>query len=590
MGILNKTQREYISGLKPVNIPDWEKSWEEGFKMGEEITPIQTPFLKKHGLKSEVEFRMKQAEEGKITWKINMGLSSIDEHVEALRAAQKFNEETGLNISCAHQLPKNIYGTPKEMREGLPEALGFDLADEKDWIKITTASEIQATFGDQHLGEPNSVEMTKGALKAGSSYQGMFGHFQWSVPGCPDDVWNMNEIVKGLGMVAAHYDDKIVVDSAVDDSIPAYCSDFASYIAWGKVEQYLVSTLGKCRYAISFGNFASDLIVKSAMWYAAHNLFRKDDQPGIGFVYANTVDHWDHHLHANYGFQVPEALMCVLMERKFHTGATYLSVPITEKVTIPTVSEMLDMTGACQRTEGPADAFEKLIDWTPVVELGEKVIALANQFFENFLEGLQEAGIDITNPIEIMVVLKRMDPAKFETFFHPSVVNDGKKNVIPLMPTTLWAQSSNLVDNLVKKYQNTPVHEGLRGKDICVVSADIHYFGAYTIKETLKALGAEVLDGGNEMEVVDVLDLAKEHGIKNIVVSVHNGQAYDYAKLISDLQNKRNLDNKIFMGGYLLSFLGDDCKEPVDVTTQIEEMEIITNNSIEQLLEQLAVA
>lgn len=590
MGILNKTQREYINGLKPVNIPDWEKSWEEGFKMGEEITPIQTPFLKKHGLKSEVEFRMKQAEEGKITWKINMGLSSIDEHVEALRAAQKFNEETGLNISCAHQLPKNIYGTPKEMREGLPEALGFDLADEKDWIKITTAAEIQATFGDQHLGEPNSVEMTKGALKAGSSYQGMFGHFQWSVPGCPDDVWNMNEIVKGLGMVAAHYDDKIVVDSAVDDSIPAYCSDFASYIAWGKVEQYLVSTLGKCRYAISFGNFASDLIVKSAMWYAAHNLFRKDDQPGIGFVYANTVDHWDHHLHANYGFQVPEALMCVLMERKFHTGATYLSVPITEKVTIPTVSEMLDMTGACQRTEGPADAFEKLIDWTPVVELGEKVIALANQFFENFLEGLQEAGIDITNPIEIMVVLKRMDPAKFETFFHPSVVNDGKKNVIPLMPTTLWAQSSNLVDNLVKKYQNTPVHEGLKGKDICVVSADIHYFGAYTIKETLKALGAEVLDGGNEMEVVDVLDLAKEHGIKNIVVSVHNGQAYDYAKLISDLKNKRKLDNKIFMGGYLLSFLGDDCKEPVDVTSQIEEMEIITNNSIEQLLEQLAAA
>lgn len=590
MSVLDKTQREYLKNLKPVNIPDWKTSWQEGYALGESITPIQTPFLKKHGLKSEVEFRMEQAKKGKVTWKINMGLSSIDEHVEALKSAQKFNEETGLNISCAHQLPKNIYGTPKEMRKGLPAALGFDLEKEEDWQKITTASDIQATFGDQHLGEPNSVEMTKGSLKAGSSYQGMFGHFQWSVPGCPDDVWNMNEIVKGMGMVAAHYDGKVVVDSAVDDSLPAYCSDFASYIAWGKVEQYLVSELGKCRYAISFGNFASDLIVKTAMWYAAHHLFGKKDQPGIGFVYANTVDHWDHHLHSNYGFQVPEALMCVLMERRFHTGATYLSVPITEKVTIPTVEEMLDMTGACQRTEGPADAFEKLIDWTPVIELGEKVIVLANQFFENFLEGFREAGIDITNPIEIMVVLKRMDPAKFEEFFHPSIVNEGKKNVVPLMPTTLWLQSSNVVDNLLKKYYRTSIHEGLKGKRICIASADIHYFGAYTIKKILEALGAEVVDGGNEMEAIDVLDLAKEYNIKNIVISVHNGQAYDYAKLISDLKRKRNEDNKIFMGGYLLSLLGEGCKEPVDVTNEIKSMGIITNSSMEQLLEQLSEA
>lgn len=588
MSILDKTQIEYLSNLKPEKTPDWKASWEEGYKIGEKITPIQTPFLKKHGVKSEVEFRMKQAEAGKVTWKINMGLSSIDEHVEALKAAQKFNEETGLNISCAHQLPKNIYGTPKEMRDGLPEALGFDLEKEEDWQRITTAAEIQATFGDQHLGEPNSVEMTKGSLKAGSSYQGMFGHFQWSVPGCPDDVWNINEIVKGLGMVASHYDDKVVVDSAVDDSIPAYCSDFASYLAWGKVEQYLVSTLGKCRYAMSLGNFASDLIVKSAMWYAAHKLFGKDDQPGIGFIYANTVDHWDHHLHANYGFQVPEALMCVLMERKFHTGATYMSVPITEKVTVPTVSEMLDMTGACQRTEGPADAFEKLIDWTPVIELGEKVITLANQMFDNVLEGFKEAGIDINNPIEIMVTLKRMDPAKFETLFHPSIVNEGKKNVTPLMPTTLWAQSANQIEILVKKYKNTPVAEALKGKRCCVASADIHYFGAYVVKETLSALGVDVVDGGNEMEVIDVLDLAEEYGVDNIIISVHNGQAYDYSKLITDLKKDKNKDYNVYMGGYLLSFLGDDCKEPVDVTKEIQDMGVITNDSVEQLLEQFA--
>ena len=37
--------------------------------------------------------------------KINTGLSSVEEQVAAMKEAEKFNEETGLNISMAHQLP-----------------------------------------------------------------------------------------------------------------------------------------------------------------------------------------------------------------------------------------------------------------------------------------------------------------------------------------------------------------------------------------------------------------------------------------------------------------------------------------------------
>ena len=38
--------------------------------------------------------------------------------------------------------------------------------------------------------------------------------------------------------------------------------------------------------------------------------------------------------------------------------------------------------------------------------------------FDNFMTGMKEAGIDTTNPIEMMVVLKKMDPTKFEKLFH----------------------------------------------------------------------------------------------------------------------------------------------------------------------------
>ncbi len=115
-----------------------------------------------------------------------------------------------------------------------------------------------------------------------------------------------------------------------------------------------------------------------------------------------------------------------------------------------------------------------------------------------------------------------------------------------------------------------------------------NYFGAYVITEVLRELGADVIDGGNQMEVIDVLDLAEEYGVEDITVSVHNGQAYDYAKLMVDLAEKRGKHYNFYMGGYLLSFLGEDCKEPVDVTKEIQAMGVKTSVSVEDLLEQLA--
>ena len=121
--VLDQTNREYLRSLIPENMPDWRKSWEEGYKIGRELEIKETPFMKKYGVKSDAEYRLKMAAEGKLTWQINMGLATVDDEVAGLREAEKFNEETGLNISFAHQLPKTIVGTPKDKREGIPVAL-----------------------------------------------------------------------------------------------------------------------------------------------------------------------------------------------------------------------------------------------------------------------------------------------------------------------------------------------------------------------------------------------------------------------------------------------------------------------------------
>lgn len=437
--VLDQTNREYLASLIPKDIPDWKASWEEGYKIGQDIEIMETPFMKKYGVKSDAEYRLQQAAQGKLTYQINMGLASVEDEAEGLREAEKFMRKqdfvSALLISFRRILSVHRRINGKVCRP----ALGFDLDELSDWTTITQASTVQAVFADNHLGYPNAVETTINALKAGSMYQGMFGMFQQVAPGCPDEVWNMNENIKALGIVAAKWDDRVIVNSNQDDSLPAYCMDLASYLAWAKWERYVVTDLCKARYAFSFGNLTSNLIHKAAMWLAASDTFRRDDQPGIEFIYPNTVDHWDHHLHSNYGFQIPEALMLNLVERKYKTGGSFLSVPISEKVAIPTVPEMLDMTGACQRTDESAPYFEQMMDWTIVEETRDHIKEYSEIMFQNFLNGMEEAGIDITNPIEMMVVLKKMDPTKFEQLFHPSVVQDGKDRVEPMLPAALWS-------------------------------------------------------------------------------------------------------------------------------------------------------
>jgi methylmalonyl-CoA mutase cobalamin-binding subunit len=583
----NKTSMEYIATMIPEKLPNWQESWEEGYEIGKGIVIQETPFRKKYNVKNDVDYRLRLASEGKLSWKINMGLGSVEEQVAGLKAAEKFNEETGLHISFAHQLPKNIIGIPKDKRDNIPSALGFDLDKPEDWLKITMASTVQPIFADNHLGWPNAVFTTVSSLTAGSMYTGLFGLFHQVAPGCPDEVWNMNENIKALGIVAAKYHDKVVVNSNADDSMPAYFLDLASSLAWGMLERYIVTDLCKVRYSFSFGNFTSNLTHKAAMWLAASDTFKTDDQPGIGFIYPNTVDHWAHHIHSNYGFQIPEALLAILIEKRFKTGAAFLSVPITEKITVPTVQEMLDMTGACQRAEESAVYFEPLMDWSEIENLRDKIKKLSAQMYENIMNGLKEAGVDMTNPLEIMVVLKRIDPIVFEKMFHPSVANEGNEQIVPLMPAALWEKTNKQIVSISNRLDSQSVKSALQNKRICVVSGDIHYFGATVVAGVLRELGADVVDGGNQLEAIDVLDLADELGIHNICVSLHNGQAFHYAELLIKLAAERKKEYKFFMGGILTSFVNDDDKEPVDVTNLIKSMGVYVCKSVDELVVQL---
>ena len=584
--ILNKTDKEYIASLIPDSIPDWQKSWEEGYKIGQGIEIPETPFMKKYGVKNIADYLLMLGEQGKVLYKINIGLANLEEQIAAAKEVERWNDETGLNISILHQQPKNIIGVPKDKRENIPTGTGFMLNEPEDWYRLAMASNAQVTYQDQHLGWPNAVQTTINALKAGSTHTGLFGMFFQIAPGCPDEVWNQNENIKALGITAAKYDEKVVVNSNMDDSAPAWFVDFASYLAWGELERYIVSDLCKSRYCYSFGNFTNNLQYAAAMILAASDKFKMDDQTGLGFIQGDTIDAWDHHIHGNYAPAVMEALMLILLCKQYKISIGYITDPITEKITVPTLQELLDVSCAAQRAEEMAVYFEDLIDWTVIENLRDNLKDFSSKMFKNILNGLKESGVDITNPTEIMVVLKRMDMARFEKMFHPSVVSDGNNEIVPLMVSPLLEISNKYIDDLVNKFKDTEYHEKLKGRRLCVASADIHYAAAFVIVKTLQKLGVDAVYGGDTVEALDVLDLADEQGITDICISLHNGQILPYAKLIIELASKRNKKYRFFMGGVLKSFVNDS-KEPVDVTELIHELGIHTAPSIDELIEKL---
>ncbi|NLG05746.1 MAG: cobalamin B12-binding domain-containing protein, partial [Clostridia bacterium] len=140
-----------------------------------------------------------------------------------------------------------------------------------------------------------------------------------------------------------------------------------------------------------------------------------------------------------------------------------------------------------------------------------------------------------------------------------------------------------------EKIKNTVDYKRIKNKDVCVVSGDMHSYGLYVISRVLEKLGANVVDGGNAMEALDTLDLADEYGINDICISLHNGQALAYAKLIKQLARDRKTNYRFFMGGQLTSFLNEDDTEPVDVTDQLQQMDIVTTETVEDLVKKLII-
>ncbi len=563
----------YIQNLMEKNLPDGKKLVKEGFEIGKTITPHRGRFLREHGYNSYFDYKEECVREGKIEYITLMGLATWEDQKNGMRQFKEMCARCGFEMNTFFSIFNMKMGLPKEMWDSMPSGTAYTMDSIEQYIEAMEVTDSDYCFSDHHLMTPNSLENTINSIRAGASIVGNMAEIVWDFPGFTDNVARFSDAVRSIGACAAHYDRHLNVYGYLEDGIPGFFSDCASFVAFALLEKYIVTDLCGARYGVGFGGLLHEGQPRLALAMALAKVLSEPEKEQRGVIWMNstTTMQWDHDIDANYGSSAQEFLLEFLVEKKYNLGMAFMPVSVTEALQVPTVQELFNIFACAKRIEERMGDWMDLVDFTPLEKMRDVMIEKGTKMFHNMLDTFEKAGVDIHDPLQILMVLKKYNPAKLETDFHPSIEEVGI--FTPYYPTVLGRMTMEMRDEICQQIDSANMGSCMKDKKVVLCSADGHSYGLCLVESVMTHVGAEVINGGLSVDPIDALELADEEGTRLIGISVHSGQSYEYAKQLAALCKERNKDYYIFMGGKLNGILPGD-SEPSDCTDLINELGI----------------
>lgn len=582
---MDQALKEYIVSLKPEGFPDGNALVKEGMEMAKDIPWNKSRFLKEYGYESHLEYRKKNLAEGKQTYQLLMGLSTLDEELEGIKKIHEFAKRTGFEVRSMQSIPSSLVGLAPEYWEGAPKPTSYMMEKEEDWTAHTDAAPVDICWQDWHLASPNNLNQTKYALKAGTSRLGCFSTFTWDYPGYHDEKQRFSDMMRTMGILAAKKDEGMDCITYPEDGLPGYFMDIVSYVGYEMVEHYIIEDLCGARMSFSYGGLLSEILPRMSFALAMEKLYGTPEHPFVTYYNGSTNEQWDHDLEANYGLGASEMLIQAVINLKYNMPVVINPVSITEAQRVPTLNELFNIVKCGIGAERKAKEWLSIIDFSKFEDLRDLLIEQGTIFYNNVMEGFKEAGVNVEDPLEMVMVLRHFDPAKFERVFHPSMERYGY--FVPYVPTVLGRETVEKEKEIVAELKEKGYENAVKGKKIICASADGHSYGLQLIDTVWREMNADVVNAGTNMEAAFVLDLADEEDADVIIVSVHCGQSLDYAKLVSEISQKRNKKYNVVMGGMLNAML-PGYTEPVDVADLINEIGVFATNDFEKQINYIA--
>ena len=568
-----------MSQLIPEDLPKGKEVVQEGIRIGNTFEVGKSAFHRYRNVHSENEFRRMQAEKGIIQWNPQVGLSTVEEQVEGLRYLWEWGKSKGVEINRALTIGSMLNGLPPELRSKAPKPTSFVFENPEDFVKIAEAAPIAFCTGDNMIGSPNSVNNAIDTLKAGANEVGTVSQHIWDFPYFHDDVAQMIEMVKAVGIMASKRKDGATVASYTGDGLPGQLFDNVSAVGYMLFEKYVVERLCGAAYCSVVGGLHSYIPAKLATWLALYDLLSQDHHSSycpVPFLEGNTVE-VSEDVKTNYALVVSEFIPFAILERKYKTGTSYLAKPVTEAIRVPTLDEIIEVFSVCLVALRKALEYEeaRMLNESHINELRSIIATNARKFFNNMLKGLSEMGIDTSDPLQLLLSTRRLGGRRVEELFHPGEKDPSlPRGIVPFVPTDLSIRSMKKLDEVLERVRTEKLGDAVKGKKIIVGSTDTHEYGLFVLVGVLRALDAKVIDKGVDLDPEQVLDAAFEEGMPYIAISTHNGQCLDWGRRLMEVAKARNQNVKVAIGGTLNAMLEGDT-EPVDVSDRLSDLGIM---------------
>ena len=571
--------------LPESELPEADELLADGRRLARTVTVGPCPFLSTYNVQSESEYKRQRMAEGAIMLHAQFGYRSpaksrraYAEIYERLAAAGYRVDRYGICLDWS-------MGYPAAQRANMPRGTGLILEKPEDFAALTQSAPVAPHFGDFVIGTPAAVENTAAALAAGATSIGNIGqYFTFRMPRWSDDVGTTAETVKALALCAAQ-PVEVMVHSNLDDGFAALFCDLACSIGAVLIERYIVEELIGGHVSHCYGHTFSEPLTRLAFQQA---LAQVTETPG-SMVYGNTTIFVASEVE-NYANLASYLLVDIVAQRGRPTGHGLNPVPVTEAMRIPEIDEIVEAHLFANRLIQRAEGFSALFDLETAERVANRLVEAGQRFKERVLSGLAEAGIDIANPFELLLAIRRIGAKRLEELFGPGEPReDALRKRVPVVRATTVAALEAQGEGVVA-FLDQPDQEVIRraGFTACVTCTDVHEYGKILVETVLGRLNVEVIDAGVSADPDVVAERAKASGADFIAVSTYNGVALDYLQALRQETARVSLDLPIFIGGKLNQIPEDSLSSlPVDVTGQLRALGAVVCHRVEDMLEKL---
>ena len=492
--------------------------------------------------------------------------AAVAEVYTALAAQGHMVDRFGLALDRA-------MGVPEDERHLTVKETGPRIGPD-EWARLGEAAPVQPHLGDYMIGFPAGFQNTVRALAAGVSTIGNVGQYTaYDLLGGSDEIFVTEETVRALAAIAALRDHGAMAHSNLEDGSGTQATHFGSYVGWAALELYVVEELIGGRLAHCFGNTIQNPEHRAVVHFALDDLRGRDS---IGsMIYGNTVDHRAGERARNTA-AVTAQLMCdIALQLRRPTGHAVNPVPLSEAERIPSPSEIVEVHLLAREIEREVRKAPNLYDWERLERLGAMTAEYAIEFRNRALAELADDGVDVRDPAQVLLALRRTTMAELEQ----RVDLHAPAEVAQLEP---WKASHvrRLVDQL---REDAPRLDGMR---VVLAVLEVHDLVRDALARVLPTAGAEVILLGSNTPIDGVIRAAAEEDAEAIVIGVYNGNALAVGERLVAAARTDGWEGRIYMGGILNQDAGDAL--PIDARPGLAALGVHCVDRVEDLIALLA--